>query len=77
MNDCPNRKPATIPWLRLVLRERADAHHWTRERLAAWVTHPGNRHFARATVNRVWAMMLGRPLLKRVESPSARMRIHN
>ena len=40
MNDCPNRKPATIPWLRLVLRERADAHHWTRERLAAWVADP-------------------------------------
>jgi hypothetical protein len=41
-----------------------------RERLAAWVTHPGNRHFARATVNRVWAMMFGRPLLRRIESPS-------
>lgn len=41
-----------------------------RERLAAWVTDPRNKLFARATVNRVWAMMFGRPLLKRVESPS-------
>jgi hypothetical protein len=39
-----------------------------RERLAAWVTDPGNMFFARATVNRVWAMMFGRPLLKRVEA---------
>jgi hypothetical protein len=41
-----------------------------RERLGAWVTDPRNKHFARATVNRVWAMMLGRPLLKRIESPT-------
>jgi hypothetical protein len=39
-----------------------------RARLAAWVTDPRNIHFARATVNRVWAMMTGRPLLRRVEA---------
>lgn len=39
-----------------------------RQRLAAWVTHPKNPYFARATVNRVWALMLGRPLLETVES---------
>jgi hypothetical protein len=39
-----------------------------RERLAAWVTDPRNMFFARATANRVWAMMFGRPLLKRVEA---------
>jgi hypothetical protein len=39
-----------------------------RERLAAWVTHKDNVYFARATVNRVWAMMTGRPLLKRIEA---------
>jgi len=33
-----------------------------REKLAAWVTHPENKPFARATVNRVWAIMTGRPL---------------
>jgi hypothetical protein len=39
-----------------------------REQLAAWVTHRDNIYFARASVNRVWAMMFGRPLLKRVEA---------
>jgi hypothetical protein len=39
-----------------------------REQLAGWVTHPDNVYFARATVNRMWAMMFGRPLLKRVEA---------
>ncbi|QJW92639.1 DUF1549 domain-containing protein [Frigoriglobus tundricola] len=39
-----------------------------RERLAAWVTHPDNVYFSRAKVNRVWAMMFGRPLLARIEA---------
>ncbi|MFO0802810.1 MAG: DUF1549 domain-containing protein [Gemmataceae bacterium] len=46
-----------------------------REQLAAWVTHPRNLHFSRATVNRVWAMMFGRPLLKRIEAQSLDERI--
>ncbi|MFQ5732442.1 MAG: DUF1549 domain-containing protein [Planctomycetaceae bacterium] len=32
-----------------------------REKLAAWITHPKNRRFERATVNRVWALLFGRP----------------
>ncbi len=39
-----------------------------RERLATWVTHPDNPAFARAVVNRVWALLLGRPLLEPVDS---------
>ena len=39
-----------------------------RERLAAWVTDPRNGYFARAAVNRMWAMLFGRPLLKRIEA---------
>lgn len=39
-----------------------------RQRLASWVTHPDNRAFARATVNRVWALMLQRPLVTPVDS---------
>jgi len=31
-----------------------------REQLAAWVTHPENRRFRRATVNRVWGLLFGR-----------------
>lgn len=38
-----------------------------RERLARWVTHPDNPAFARATVNRVWGLMLGRPLIQPVD----------
>jgi hypothetical protein len=33
-----------------------------REQLARWVTEPGNKPFARAAVNRVWALLFGRPL---------------
>jgi hypothetical protein len=39
-----------------------------RDRLAAWITHPSNPYFARATVNRVWAIMTGRPLVDPVDN---------
>jgi hypothetical protein len=38
-----------------------------RERLAAWVTHPKNPYLAAATVNRVWALLFGRPLVAPVD----------
>jgi hypothetical protein len=38
-----------------------------RQRLAEWVAHPDNPHLARATVNRLWALMLGRPLVPPVD----------
>ncbi len=38
-----------------------------RHRLAAWVTHPENRAFSRATVNRIWAHMFSRPLVDPVD----------
>lgn len=38
-----------------------------RSRLAAWVTHPQNRAFARTTVNRVWALLFGRPLVEPID----------
>ncbi|MCH2179951.1 MAG: DUF1549 and DUF1553 domain-containing protein [Mariniblastus sp.] len=38
-----------------------------RERLAMWVTHPENAPFARATVNRIWAIMFGRGLMEPVD----------
>ena len=41
-----------------------------RERLAGWVTHPENVHFARAMVNRVWALLFNKPMLGRVEVQS-------
>ena len=38
-----------------------------RVRLANWVTHKENRPFARAAVNRVWAIMFGRGLVNPVD----------
>lgn len=38
-----------------------------RQRLAAWVTNPKNEAFARATVNRVWALLFSRPLVEPVD----------
>jgi hypothetical protein len=41
-----------------------------REKLAAWITHPDNRRFERATANRVWALMFGKPFLDPVDGLS-------
>ena len=38
-----------------------------RDQLANWVTHRDNHAFARATVNRVWAIMFGRPLIEPID----------
>lgn len=38
-----------------------------RVQLAQWITHPENKLFARATVNRVWALMFGRAYLEPVD----------
>jgi hypothetical protein len=38
-----------------------------RERLAAWITHPANPYFARAAVNRFWALLFNRPLLEPID----------
>ena len=34
----------------------------SRQQLASWCTDPRNRRFPRATVNRMWALLFGRPL---------------
>lgn len=38
-----------------------------RQRLAAWLTGPKNPYFARATVNRVWAQLLGRGIVDPID----------
>ncbi len=43
-------------------------HGSRRQRLAGWVTHPKNPYFARASVNRVWALLFGRPLVEPVDN---------
>lgn len=39
----------------------------SRQRLAHWLTHPDNHRFSRATVNRVWGLVLGRPWVTPVD----------
>jgi len=39
-----------------------------REKLASWLTHSENKPFARAAVNRVWAILFGTPLVNPVDS---------
>src|SRR5205823_2815166 len=50
------------------LPELLPAKGTRRQELAGWVTDPRNAYFARATVNRVWALMFGRPLVEPVDS---------
>jgi Protein of unknown function (DUF1549)/Protein of unknown function (DUF1553) len=47
-----------------------------REQLAAWVTDPRNTSFSQATVNRVWALLLGRPLAEPVDDLPAAGQLH-
>lgn len=56
--------PPHVPFAPELLPEKGSR----REKLAAWVTHPQNRYFAKATVNRVWALMFGRPLVAPVDN---------
>ena len=39
-----------------------------RQQLANWVTHPENKAFSRAIVNRIWALMFGKPLTDQVDN---------
>ncbi len=55
--------PQVAPWNPELMPEKGTS----RERLAKWVTAPGNRPFARAMVNRVWALMFNRPLIAPVD----------
>jgi hypothetical protein len=42
-----------------------------RERLAGWITHKANPYFAPAAVNRVWALLFGKPLIDPVDDIGA------
>jgi hypothetical protein len=52
-----------VPFLPELLDEDGEP----RERLAKWVTHPKNGYFARATVNRIWALLFGRPMVEPID----------
>ncbi len=55
-------KPAT-PFAQELLKSEGTR----REQLARWVTHRENKMFARAAVNRMWALMVGRPLVEPID----------
>ncbi len=55
--------PAKVPWKPELLPSKGSP----RERLAAWVTAKENKAFARAIVNRMWAMLFNRPLVAPVD----------
>lgn len=52
--------PARVPFARELLPAEGGPRH----RLARWVTHPSNKMFARATVNRMWKLLFGRALVE-------------
>ncbi len=39
-----------------------------RQQLAGWVTHKQNKPFARAMVNRTWALLFGKPLIEPIDN---------
>lgn len=55
--------PAMVPWRPELLPQKGTP----RERLARWVTAKENRPFARTLVNRMWALLLNRPLVTPVD----------
>jgi hypothetical protein len=69
-----NRKTGAIEEITPRVAFRPDllpAEGTRRQQLAHWVTHPQNPYFARVTVNRVWALMFGRPMLDKVDDVSS------
>jgi hypothetical protein len=54
---------AQVPFV----REAHGGHGRRREQLARWVTDPANKPFARATVNRIWAILFGKPLVEPID----------
>jgi hypothetical protein len=56
--------PPMVPWSPELVSDKGGP----RERLAGWVTAPENRPFARAIVNRVWALLFNRPLVAPVDN---------
>lgn len=55
--------PARVPWKPELLPAKGSP----RAKLAAWVTAKDNKAFARAMVNRMWALLFNRPLIAPVD----------
>jgi hypothetical protein len=76
--DRKTKEPATIAVAPCVpfLRELLPASGIPRDRLAEWVVDPRNGFFARETVNRVWALLCGRPLAEPIDDLPAVSELH-
>ncbi|MEM8956140.1 MAG: DUF1553 domain-containing protein, partial [Verrucomicrobiota bacterium] len=61
--DQPVRITPKVPFQSELLPNTGTRRH----RLAQWVTHPENRAFARAAVNRTWAILFNKPLINPVD----------
>lgn len=59
----PQAVPAVLPYQPDLFPDRTDR----RTMLADWITHDENRPFARAAVNRTWALLFGRPMIDPVD----------
>jgi len=55
--------PAAVPWKAELLPEKGTP----RKKLALWVTAKENKAFARAMVNRMWALLFNKPLVTPVD----------
>jgi hypothetical protein len=74
--DRKTREPAAVaPAVPFCRELRPDSGN-PREQLAAWVIDPKNRNFARATANRIWALLLGRPLAEPIDDFGAAGELH-
>lgn len=68
VEDRKTKIPRTVPPEVPFGSDFVPAQGSRREKLAAWVTHPRNPYFAKATVNRFWAIMFGRPLIAPIDN---------
>ena len=59
----PTKVEPRVPFL----PELAPSTGSPREQLAGWIVNPANPNLARATVNRIWALLFGRPLVEPVD----------
>lgn len=66
----PNSEEVVAP-KPLVETDRIQSRGTRRQQLTLWLTTPDNPYLARATVNRVWALLMGRGLVEPVDDMRA------
>jgi hypothetical protein len=74
--DKKSREPVTVEPCVPFRAELKSGSGNPREQLAAWITNPKNDNFSQATVNRIWALLLGRPLAEPIDDLPAAGELH-